>query len=87
MSAIDFDAVMAKYKKNDKDTGSTSVQIIGLTSEIVSLQSHFGVHPKDNSGRRGILMKVSNRRKLLDYLKRKDTETYSKLIVDLGLRK
>lgn len=87
MATIDFAAVMKKYKKGDKDTGSTPVQIITLTEEIISLQSHFEVHPKDNSGRRGILKKVSNRRKLLDYLKRKDTETYSNLIIDLGLRK
>ncbi len=69
------------------DTGSTEVQIAILTAEIENLKDHLLEHKKDNHSRRGILLKVAKRRKLLSYLKRKDPEKYNSILEKLNLRK
>ena len=69
------------------DTGSPEVQVALLSERIVNLTEHFKVHPKDIHSRRGLLMMVSLRRRLLDYLKRRDDNRYQALIGRLGLRK
>lgn len=69
------------------DTGSPEVQVAILTARINDLTPHFKTHAKDHHGRRGLLKMVSRRRKLLDYLKKKDAERYTALIHKLGLRK
>ncbi len=76
-----------KHRIHEKDTGSSYVQIAVLTERINNLGAHFKSHVKDNHSRRGLLKLVSQRRKLLDYLKREDERAYQKLIVDLDLRK
>ena len=79
--------VIDKYQTSKEDTGSTNVQIALLTKKIESLSDHFKAHKKDNHSRRGLLMMVNKRRKLLDYLKSKDLSSYKQLISNLGLRK
>ena len=79
--------IIQKFKIHDKDTGSSLVQIAVLTERINSLGSHFKAHVKDNHSRRGLLKLVSQRRKLLDYLKRENESQYQKLIDTLDLRK
>ena len=79
--------VIDKHQLSKEDTGSTNVQIALLTKKIDSLSDHFKIHKKDNHSRRGLLMMVNKRRKLLDYLKSKDLSTYKQLISNLGLRK
>ena len=79
--------IIQKFKIHDKDTGSSVVQIAVLTERINSLGTHFKAHVKDNHSRRGLLKMVSQRRKLLDYLKRENESEYQKLIDTLGLRK
>ena len=79
--------VIDKYKTSEMDTGSPNVQVALLTQKIESLTNHFKTHKKDNHSRRGLLMMVNKRRKLLDYLKSKDMSLYKQLISDLGLRK
>ena len=79
--------VIKKYKIHDKDTGSSFVQVAVLTERINSLGDHFKSHVKDNHSRRGLLKLVSQRRKLLDYLKRENQDAYHKLIDQLNLRK
>ena len=69
------------------DSGSTEVQVALLTAQINHLQGHFAEHKKDHHSRRGLLRMVSQRRKLLDYLKRKDVARYTALIERLGLRR
>ena len=69
------------------DTGSTEVQIAILTSEIENLKDHLLIHKKDNHSRRGILLMVAKRRKLLSYLKNKDIEKYNEVLEKLDLRK
>ena len=69
------------------DTGSPEVQIAILTERINTLQDHFKAHKNDNHSRRGLLKMVSQRRKMLDYLKRKNADSYRSLIERLGLRK
>ena len=76
-----------QFKRGDSDTGSAEVQIAILTSRINGLTDHLRSHKKDFAGRRGLLMLVSRRRRLLDYLKKKDVERYRSLIAKLGLRK
>lgn len=75
-----------KYARSERDTGSTPVQIALLTARINSLTDHFRVHTKDFHGQRGLLRMVSQRRRLLEYLKRTDLERYRQLIEELGLR-
>ena len=84
--SFDKQTVVLKYAKHAKDSGSTQVQIALLTERINGLTDHFRTHKKDHHGRRGLLMMVSKRRRLLDYLKRTDLEAYRQLIAKLGLR-
>lgn len=79
--------IVEDYKTHDGDTGSSQVQIALLTQRINELTEHFKVHKKDNHSRRGLLKMVSRRRKLLDYLKRKDISEYHAIIEKLGLRR
>ena len=76
-----------KHGLHERDTGSSRVQVALLTERINSLTEHFKTHVKDFHSRRGLLVMVSQRRKLLDYLKRKDADKYRGLIEKLGLRK
>ena len=78
---------MNKHSRSDGDTGSPEVQIALLTENISELQSHFDVHKKDHHSRQGLIRMVNKRRKLLDYLKKKDLNKYSSLIKELNLRK
>ena len=80
-------ATIAEHKLHDTDTGSPEVQIALLTERINGLTEHFKTHVKDFHSRRGLLVMVSQRRKLLDYLKRTDADKYRGLIEKLGLRK
>ena len=75
-----------KYGQHERDTGSAPVQVALLTERINSLTDHFRVHAKDFHGQRGLLKMVSQRRRLLEYLKRTDLERYRQLIDELGLR-
>ncbi|MBM3491245.1 MAG: 30S ribosomal protein S15 [Alphaproteobacteria bacterium] len=80
-------ALVKDYATNPGDTGSPEVQVALLSERIVNLTEHFKTHKKDNHSRRGLLMMVSQRRRLLDYLKRTDEARYEQLIQRLGLRK
>ena len=75
------------YQRASGDTGSSEVQVALLTARINDLTEHFKVHAKDHHSRRGLVHMVNSRRKLLDYLKRKDVERYRALIARLGLRR
>jgi len=79
--------IIQTFKRGERDTGSPEVQIAILTERISNLTEHFKVHKKDHHSRRGLLALVSLRRRLLDYLKRKDAARYQQLIEQLGLRK
>jgi small subunit ribosomal protein S15 len=79
--------VIAKFKQHETDTGSPEVQVALLTKRIDYLQEHFKTHKKDHHSRRGLLMMVSQRRRLIDYLKKSDEARYKALIESLGLRK
>lgn len=79
--------IIKEYQTEDGDTGSPEVQVALLTHNINSLQEHFRDHHKDHHSRRGLIRMVNQRRKLLDYLKSKDTARYSDLIKRLGLRR
>lgn len=79
--------VIEKFKQHDNDTGSPEVQIALLTARLDELAEHFKSHKKDHHSRRGLLKIVSQRRRLLDYLKREDVERYKTLIDALGLRR
>ena len=75
------------YRQHDTDTGSPEVQVALLSKRIAELTEHFKVHKHDNNSRRGLLMLVQKRRKLLDYLKDRDPARYQTLIGRLGLRR
>lgn len=79
--------IIEKNKVHDSDTGSPEVQIALLSQRIKDLTEHFKTHAKDHHSRRGLLKLVGQRRRLLNYLKRKDVERYRTLIQELGLRK
>ena len=79
--------IIGTHRKHDADTGSPEVQIALLTERIQYLTEHFKTHKKDFHSRRGLLKLVGKRRKLLDYLKRKDIERYRGVIAKLGIRK
>lgn len=79
--------IIDEHKKHDSDTGSTEVQVALLTREINDLTEHLKYHKKDHHTRRGLLMKVGKRRRLLNYLKKEDVERYRELIKKLGLRR
>lgn len=79
--------IAAKYGRGSNDTGSAEVQIAVLTASINSLTEHLKIHKKDHHSRRGLLLQVGQRRRLLNYLHEKNLEQYRKLIGDLGLRR
>ncbi len=79
--------VIKEFGKNDKDSGTTEVQIALLTRRIEELTEHFKTHKKDHASRRGLLKLVGQRRKLLKYLQRKDLNKYRELLGQLNLRK
>ncbi|QFQ32196.1 30S ribosomal protein S15 [Buchnera aphidicola] len=87
INTVNIKENILKYGKNNKDSGKTEVQIALLTHQINHLQLHFSQHKKDHSSRRGLLNMVSKRRKLLNYLKKKNMSNYSKLIENLNLRR
>ncbi|MFV1983030.1 MAG: 30S ribosomal protein S15 [Thiohalomonadales bacterium] len=80
-------AIVSDYKQDEGDTGSPEVQVALLSAQIDGLSGHFKEHIHDHHSRRGLLRMVSQRRKLLDYLKNKNVERYRDLISRLGLRK
>jgi small subunit ribosomal protein S15 len=79
--------IVAKHGRRDEDTGSTEVQVALLTARINSLTEHLREHRKDHHSRRGLLMLVGKRRRLLKYLQRSDIDRYRALIQELGLRR
>ncbi|MFH2005392.1 MAG: 30S ribosomal protein S15 [bacterium] len=79
--------IIGKFKQHDSDTGSPEVQIALATERIRYLTEHFKTHKKDHHSRRGLLKLVGRRRRLLDYLKKKDVERYRNTIKELGIRK
>ena len=79
--------IVKDYQRKQSDTGSPEVQVALLSARITELTEHFKIHVKDHHSRRGLLRMVSQRRKLLDYLKRSSVEKYRVLIDRLGLRK
>ena len=87
ITAEDKARVMKEFATKEGDTGSPEVQVAILTSRISSLTEHFKTHKKDNHSRRGLLMMVAQRRKLLDYLKKNDEARYQDLIKRLGIRR
>ena len=87
ITAEDKTRVIKEFGTKEGDTGSPEVQVAILSSRIATLTEHFKGHKKDNHSRRGLLMMVAQRRKLLDYLKAKDDARYSALIGRLGLRR
>jgi len=78
--------VIARFRKHDHDSGSPEVQIALLTARINHLTDHFRTHKKDFHSRRGLLKMVGQRKRLLNYLKKKDLDSYRALIKELGLR-
>jgi small subunit ribosomal protein S15 len=78
--------VIAKFKKHDGDSGSPEVQIALLTQRINTLSDHFKLHARDHHSRRGLLKMVGQRKRLLNYLKKKDLDGYRALIKELGIR-
>jgi small subunit ribosomal protein S15 len=79
--------IIGEYKTHDGDTGSPEVQVALLSERISYLTEHFKTHAKDHHSRRGLLKLVGQRRRLLDYLKSKDSQRYAELIRRLGIRK
>ena len=84
---VEKNEIINKYRVHEKDTGSAEVQIALLTERINHLTEHFKVHIKDHHSRRGLLKLVGTRRRLLDYLKKKDVMKYRELIKSLGIRR
>ena len=80
-------SLIDQYRTHDTDTGSPEVQIALLSERIGQLTEHFKSHQKDHGSRRGLLMLVSKRRRLLDYLKKYDSERYKTIIQKVGIRK
>jgi len=87
LAAVKKAEVVKKFARSEADTGSPEVQIALLSERISYLTEHFRAHAKDHHSRRGLLMLVSQRRRLLDYLKKKDVKRYRDLIHTLGIRK
>ncbi|HEY5502559.1 MAG TPA: 30S ribosomal protein S15 [Candidatus Anoxymicrobiaceae bacterium] len=87
LEKVERKQIIDEYKMHDTDTGSTEVQVALLTREISDLTEHMKEHRKDHHSRRGLLMKVGQRRRLLNYLKKEDIERYRTLIKRLGLRR
>jgi small subunit ribosomal protein S15 len=84
--AFEKTPTVEKYRTHETDSGSTEVQVALLTARINYLTDHFRAHAKDHHSRRGLLKVVGRRRRLLDYLRKTDLESYRKIIADLGLR-
>ena len=80
-------AIAKKFGKNERDTGAPEVQVALLTNRLERLSKHFGNNPKDHHSRRGMLMLVSRRKQLLEYLRRESVDRYRSTIEALGLRK
>ena len=87
LTAEDKKALIEKYKTHDSDTGSPEVQIGLLTHRISYLTEHLKTHKKDHHSRRGLLMMVGRRRRLLNYVKNNDVQRYRNIIETLGLRR
>lgn len=87
LTNTDRQQIIAQYQRGENDTGSPEVQVALLSARINDLQDHFKQHKGDHHSRRGLIRMVNQRRKLLDYLKRKDSERYTTLIGQLGLRR
>ena len=87
LTAENKSEIIKKYQRKEGDSGSPEVQIALLTARILDLQEHFNTHKKDFHSRRGLLKRVSQRRRLLDYYKRVNYDGYRQLIADLGLRR
>ncbi len=87
VSKVDKAEILKTFKTKELDTGSPEVQVALLTANINALTNHFLTHKKDNHGRRGLITMVNRRRKLLDYLKSKNTKRYEALISSLNIRK
>ncbi|MCK5850157.1 MAG: 30S ribosomal protein S15 [Kiritimatiellae bacterium] len=87
MSQIDKQAIQKEFSRHEGDTGSSDVQIALLSKQIELLTGHLKTHKKDHSSRFGLIKMVSSRRRLLDYLKRKDVERYKSIIKELGIRR
>jgi small subunit ribosomal protein S15 len=87
LAAVKKAEVVKKFARGPKDTGSPEVQIALLSERINYLTEHFRVHAKDHHSRRGLLMLVGQRRRLLDYLKKKNVDRYRAVIQQLGIRK
>jgi len=87
ITAEDRKQVIEQYKRGEGDTGSPEVQVALLTQRINHLTDHFKAHKHDHHSRQGLVRMVNSRRKLLDYLKKKDVERYRSLIGSLGLRR
>ncbi|PID43000.1 MAG: 30S ribosomal protein S15 [Proteobacteria bacterium] len=87
LSAEEKAKIVKDYQLAEGDTGSPEVQVALLSANINKLQDHFKAHKKDHHSRRGLIRMVNHRRKLLDYLKRKNTQGYVELIGRLGLRR
>jgi len=87
LKKVDKEKVIAGAKTHDKDTGSPEVQIAIFSEKIISLTDHLKSHKKDNHSRRGLLKMVGKRRRLLDYLLKKDKARYEEIVKKLGLRK
>ncbi|MDH5483846.1 MAG: 30S ribosomal protein S15 [Gammaproteobacteria bacterium] len=87
LAATEKAEVVTKYARSEGDTGSPEVQVALMTTRIVQLTEHFKAHNHDHHSRRGLLRLVNQRRKLLDYLNRKDNQRYKDLISSLGLRR
>ena len=85
--SIDTQAIIKEYQKDATDTGSVDVQVALLTARIKHLTEHFQTHKKDHHSRRGLLRLVSQRKKLLTYVRNNDIDSYANLISRLGLRK
>jgi small subunit ribosomal protein S15 len=79
--------IIEKYKRGESDTGSPEVQVAILSRRITQLTEHFKEHKKDHHSRRGLLILVAQRRRLLNYLKRKSPQRYAELIQRLGIRR
>ena len=84
--AFEKTPTVEKYRTHEDDSGSSEVQVALLTARINYLTDHFRTHAKDHHSRRGLLKMVGRRRRLLDYLRRTDLDSYRKIIADLGLR-
>jgi small subunit ribosomal protein S15 len=87
LSGVQNTGIIEEYRQDDSDTGSPEVQVALLSARIAELTEHFNEHKKDHHSRQGLLRMVNRRRKLLDYLKSKDSDRYRTLIKSLGLRR